>query len=70
MKTQILNQFMKNKGSSLKIDLPFEKDSLYKDLKKVYYGDLFFNSPKSELERLQDKKSLLKIQRSFSSNKG
>jgi hypothetical protein len=47
--------------SDVKADLPFEKDDLYRDLKNIYYGDLFFNSPKTELDRLKSKKNLLKL---------
>lgn len=61
MRASILKQFLTRKMSDVKADLPFEKDDLYRDLKNIYYGDLFFNSPKTELDRLKSKKNLLKL---------
>ena len=52
MKAQILDKFLTSNGSKVEIDLPYEKERLYSDLKNIYYGDLFFNSPKSDLDRL------------------
>jgi hypothetical protein len=34
----------------------------------MYYGDVFSNSPKTEIQRLQNRKLKLKLQRSLSTN--
>ena len=65
-----MDKFLTSNGSKVEIDLPYEKDHLYSDLKNIYYGDLFFNSPKSDLDRLRNKKNMLKLQRTFSTNAG
>lgn len=70
MKAEILDKFLANKNKKVNIDLPYEREDLYSELKNIYYGDMFFNSPKSELERLKSKKTMLKLQRTFSTHAG
>lgn len=63
-----MDTFVDIKDTKLNIELPYDKKSLYEDLSNMYYGDVFSNSPKTELERLQNRKNKLKLQRSLSLN--
>lgn len=53
---KVANTFVDIKDSKLAVELPFDKKNLYEDLSNMYYGDVFSNSPKTELERLKNRK--------------
>jgi|TARA_B110000285_G_C14982425_1_gene542100 hypothetical protein len=57
----VTDTFVDFKDIKLSVELPFDKKNLYEDLSNMYYGDVFSNSPKTELERLQNRKNKLKL---------
>jgi hypothetical protein len=63
----VTHEFVEAKEELLAVELPYDKRRLYDDLSNMYYGDIFSNSPKSEVDRLKQRKERLRIQRQMSS---
>lgn len=53
MRKELVNEFIDAKEGKITVELPYNKEKLYDDLANMYYGDIFSNSPKSEVERLK-----------------
>ena len=51
----LAENYVKGYDHRMEIVLPYDKSNLYSDLSNMYYGDIFSNSPKNELDRLKER---------------
>ena len=51
----LMNFIKKNKGN---MEQPYDKDELYKFLTQMKYTDLFYNNPKTDQDRIDERKKI------------